>query len=165
MNSPTLANQPGDLPASFNVSVILEQQLSSWGGVSASEVVGVVASVAQEGVIHADEGRRQLLHSGFSLKLYQDEAESYYMNLMGERPAVFVVCRQEEDDEGGLTPLLVTLSYDEASSYMEVDEPVFSVPMPPELYRWVEAFVLRNFVPREKKRRKRENWTEEGHHE
>ena len=50
------------------------------------------------------------------------------------------------------------LSYDEATSYMEVDEPVFSLPMPPEVYRWLEAYVLEHYVPERKKKRKRDDW-------
>jgi hypothetical protein len=57
-----------------------------------------------------------------------------------------------------LRPFQVTLSYDEAASYMEVDEPVFSLPMPPEVYRWLEGYVLEHYVPERKKKRKRDDW-------
>jgi hypothetical protein len=41
---------------------------------------------------------------------------------------------------------------------MEVEEDVFSVPMPAEIYRWVENFVLQHYVPERRKKRKREDW-------
>ena len=89
------------------------------------------------------------------MSLHKDDSESYYFNLMGEKPSVFVVCRLEH---GRLRPFLVTLSYDEAASYMEVDESVSAVAMPPEIYRWCEAFVLTHYVPEKKRKRKRDNW-------
>lgn len=126
------------------------------------EVIAVVAGArgAAGGItqtpVHGNDGGRQVLWSGYHVDLYQDAADSYYFNLMGERPSIFVVCRQ--DDEGALEPAHVTLSYDEADSHLEVDEPVFALPMPPELYRWAEAYVLANYVPEQRKKRKRKDW-------
>ncbi len=107
-------------------------------------------------VLHQTSAERLYIFHGFSLGLYRDEAESYYQNLMAKNPSVFVHCRRGAD--GGLSPEHVTLSYAEADAYMEVDDDVFAVPMPAELYRWVEQFVLENYVPEKRKKRKRENW-------
>ncbi len=143
------------IPETFDVSVILQIPPGGMGG----EVIGVVASGVDEALtMHSDAAGERVLCPGFRLRLHRDEAESYYMNLTGERPAIFVICRQEDDE--ALEPFLVTLSYDEASSYMEVEDAVFSVPMPPELYRWLEAFVLQNYVPEPRKKRKLDNWKE-----
>jgi len=57
-------------------------------------------------------------------------------NLMAEHPSVFAVVRDEGDTS--LEPYLTTVSYDEVSSYTETDTSMFSVPMPAEIYRWVE---------------------------
>lgn len=108
--------------------------------------------------VHAD-APNEVLWPGFKVQLFIDAAESYYCNLMADKPSVFVLCRHDEADDQ-LTPCLATVSYDEATSYMEVDEHVFSVPMPPEMYRWLEAFVLKHYVPEEKKKRKRVDWSE-----
>ena len=43
---------------------------------------------------------------------------------------------------------------------MEADEVVESVAMPAELYRWVEQYVLENYLPEKRKKRKRDNWKE-----
>lgn len=144
------------LPDQFAVSVIVS--LPTDGG--APVVEGVVAGDrdGEEGLIRCDGGGKQLLYPGFRIRLHKDEAESYYMNLTGEHPSIFVVCC--EDEEGRLQPTLVTLSYDEVSYYMEVEDAVFSVPLPPELYRWIEAFVLRHYVPEPKKKRKLDRWKE-----
>ena len=95
----------------------------------------------------------------YKISLFADEAESYYFNIISDTPFVFVVCRDEEGD-GELIPFNVSVNYDEASSYMELDDHVFQVPMPAEIYRWVEAFVINNYVPVKKKKRKLENWKE-----
>lgn len=160
------ADSPGDhqLTNSRTVSVIV-----SYHGVSGNswvsgrwDVMGAVAGKTGETVgqklIRDDGEARQYLWSGLHVELYRDDADSYYYNLMGERPSLFVVCRQEAD--GALKPVLLTLSYDETVSYMEVDDAVYSVPMPPEIYRWVERFVLTHYVPEKKKKRKRDDWKE-----
>lgn len=103
-------------------------------------------------------GQDACLWSGLVVELHRDDAESYYYNLISERPRIFVVCTHTSD--GGLHPFIVTLSYDEAASYMESDELVEAVGMPAELYRWVEEFVLEHYVPQPRKKRKRDNWKE-----
>ena len=45
-------------------------------------------------------------------------------------------------------------------SFAETDEVVESVAMPAELYRWVEQYVLENYLPEKRKKRKRDNWKE-----
>lgn len=124
------------------------------------EVVGVVAERGATAettprLMRSGGGERRYLWSGLTLELFRDDAASYYHNLMGECPSVFVVCDRTEDE--GLRPSLATLSYDEAGSYMEAEE-VCSVPMPPEIYRWVEGFVLEHYLPERPRKRKRDAW-------
>jgi len=151
-------------PQAFPMSVIVDfrpDRDQRWG-TGYWKVVGVVAGghvtgaeQAMRGVpIRAEENDRQTLWTGLAVELHKDDVESYYHNLMAEHPSVFVVAR----DEGAalLEPYLVTVSYGEASSYMETGECVFSVPMLPEIYRWVEQFVLEHYVP--KKKRRRDDW-------
>jgi hypothetical protein len=109
--------------------------------------------------LHAAVKDRQFLHTGMRMHLYKDDAESYYYNLVSDNPSVFVICNQEAGEP--LQPFIVTLSYGEATSYMETDEIVETVAMPPELYRWAEHFVLEHYVPEKRKKRKRDNWKEE----
>lgn len=95
--------------------------------------------------------------SNYQISLFKDEAESYYFNIISETPYVFVVCREEEYDSQ-LTPFKVSVNYDEAASYMELNDHVFQVPMPPEIYRWLEGYVINNYIPVKRKKRKLENW-------
>jgi len=91
----------------------------------------------------------QWLHPGQELTLHRDEAEGYFHNVASEAPMVFVRWRMEE---GAGVPELVTLSYDEASRWMDGGAQVDPVPMTPELFAWVGAFVEEHYRPGPKKR-------------
>lgn len=154
------------VPDSFAVSVLVEYrelQDKRWEE-GCWQVAGVVAGsqgagTLQKGALHAAAKGQKILHTGLSMRLHKDDAESYYFNLVSDDPRVFVICTRE--DAGPLRPFIVTLSYGEATSYMETDEIVESVAMPPELYRWAERFVLEHYVPEKRRKRKRDVWKEE----
>lgn len=124
------------------------------------QVIGVVADgedAPVDGVQLAAEGDDGTqIYRGLRVRLFADEAESYYHNLTVDRPRCFVITR--EDEGGRQAPFLVTLSYDEANAYVEGDEQVHAVDLPPELYRWMEGYVLVHFLPEQRKKRKRTDW-------
>jgi len=49
-------------------------------------------------------------------------------------------------------PCHLTLSYSEASSWMDGGEQVDRVPMPREIYDWVSGFVQQHYRPQPKKK-------------
>jgi hypothetical protein len=155
------------VPGRFPVVVLLGWQATPGNRWQSRrwEVYGLVAGEAagaggrSRTLMREVDGEAHYLEGGLEVALYRDEAESYYHNLMSERPSAFVVCRP--DEAGELRAVLVTLSYDEAESYMGCDSQVHRVPLPPELYRWVEGFVLEHYVPEQRKKRKRDEWKEE----
>ena len=104
---------------------------------------------------------KQLIYSGMKIRLFLDECESYYHNMMSPEPGCFIVARFEDED-GEETdmpiPVLATLSFDEAHSYLEGDDIVYAVPIPAELYVWAEAYVLENYVAEKRVKRKRVDW-------
>ena len=111
-------------------------------------------------LIHDDDSVSQYLYVGFDIDLFKDGLESYTANFRAHKPSVFVIC--EHDDEiDKIRPLVVTLSYDEMATYVEVDEPVFDIPIPSDIYHWVESYVLENYRPEERKKRRREKWVDE----
>lgn len=129
------------------------------------KAVGVLAGkehikdAPQRLVIHEGKDYQRVLWTNFVIQLFKDQAESYWSNLMGEQPSLFVVCRREETDDEQ-KPFLVTVNYDEIVAYQEVDDDVHRLPLFPELYHWVERYVVNNYVPKEpKKKRKREDWS------
>ena len=87
----------------------------------------------------------------------RDAAESYWHTLVGRRPSLYVACRGDLD--GAMKPCTVSADYDEAGAYMEADDTVFAVPIPPEVYRWLEAFVLRHYRPAPPRKRRRADWS------
>ena len=119
------------------------------------EAHGVVPDASGPGaprVIYEDGRQRHVLHTGLAIELFRDEAESYHLNLTSPEPRVFVLCRA---DDGPPRPALVSVSYGEAARWMDGGETVDGVPMPPEIYAWVGAFVERHYRPKPKKVRQR----------
>ena len=52
-----------------------------------------------------DDGRVQrVLHPGFTLALFRDEAEGYYLNLSSGAPVWFVVWRIDDEDPARAWP-------------------------------------------------------------
>ena len=108
--------------------------------------------------------------SGFTITLYRDACERYWHALIGDKPLVYVMCRdaadsaerepQSGEDSGSIKPVHVTIDYDEASAYAETDQQVLSAAIPPELYRHMERFVLAHYKPKPFKKRKRRQWSD-----
>ncbi|HZQ72719.1 MAG TPA: DUF3305 domain-containing protein [Burkholderiales bacterium] len=91
----------------------------------------------------------QWLYPALELRLHLSEAEGYYHNVSAKEPKVFVLWRMEE---GRAVPQFATVSYDEASRWMDGGEQVDPVPMPASVFAWVGEFVEQNYRPAPKKR-------------
>lgn len=163
-----------------SVTVILERRmisrsfwsLPSWylhtvgvgdnliAGKTRSCVAGMAAGRSDKGELFA--------WGGFEVTFYKDACERYWHALIGDKPLVYVICRDETDEVNGvdsraltLQPVSVTVDYDDASAAAETDSPVLSAPIPAELYRYMERFVMTHYKPAEFKKRKRRNWSGE----
>jgi len=157
--------QQGRRAPSFNVGVLLERRtvtLSSGFPHQVWELVEVVlrhdgeSAVREKTTVFESQDVDRHLWTGFELNFYRDGGESYWHTLVGEQQQIYVVCQDDEDDE--IAPLLVTADYDEAMAYHEADDTVLSATMPEEIYQVLERFVLENYTPQQKKRRKRKQW-------
>jgi Protein of unknown function (DUF3305) len=116
------------------------------------EPVGVLAGYegeAEPRILVDGETTTQWLYPGFEVTLHRAEAEGYYHNVSAREPRVFILWRMTE---GRAVPQFVTVSYDEASRWMDGGENVDSVPMPAELFAWVGEFVEQNYRPQPRKR-------------
>jgi hypothetical protein len=116
------------------------------------EPAGVLADYAgprQPRVIVERPGTTQWLYPAFEIVLHRAEAEGYFHNVSTVAPNVFVLWRMEE---GRAVPRYVTVSYDEASRWMDGGAHVDPVPMPPAMITWVREFVEQNYRPEPKKR-------------
>lgn len=163
----TIETQLQDLPDHFPVEVLMQSRpgtANRWSG-EQWQVVGVIARQHAAGhgrqvqLVREDGDTRAYLHSGFEIRLYVDECESYYYNLVSPQPRCFVIAQL---DEAGIpVPFLISMSSDEANAHLECDDQVFVTDVPPELYRWTEAFVLMHYSAEKRKKRKRDNWKEQ----
>ena len=83
------------------------------------EPVGVLEGFDDETaprVLVDTEDAKQWLYPGFELTLTLAEAEGYYHNVSSNQPCVFVLWRM---DDGRAVPQYATVSYDEASRWMD----------------------------------------------
>lgn len=167
MTAITIEKQLQDLPTHFPVMVLMQSQpgtANRWSGVQ-WQVVGIMAGQRSDAhseqmqLAHEDGDMRTYLHSGFEVRLHVDECESYYYNLISPAPCCYVIAQQ--DDAGMPVPFLVTMSSDEANAHLECEDEVFVVDVPPELYRWTEAFVLMHYSAEKRLKRKRDNWKDQ----
>jgi len=101
-------------------------------------------------LLHEDAESAQWLHPGFTLELFHDESEGYYLNLASPRPFVFV---NWLDETGAGVPKSVTVSYNEAARMMDGGARVDGVPMPAEWIPWLEQYVQKHYKPEPKKKR------------
>lgn len=95
---------------------------------------------------------------GFSVGLFRDDAEGYFLNLSSPQPCFWVVWRPDEaplsNGEPMALPQTVTLSYHDAGRWLDAQERVEQVPAPAPVLAWLQAFVDQHHQL-EPKRRKR----------
>lgn len=137
----------------FSVAVVMQRRaLNNRWQSEAWEPFGVLPNyegARDPRVILDADGVTQWLYPGQEILLHRDEAEGYYLNVSTADPRVFVSWRMEESRAA---PLLLTVSYHEASRWLDGSEQVDSVPMPPEIYGWLGEWVEKNYRPEPKKR-------------
>ncbi|MBF2761422.1 MAG: DUF3305 domain-containing protein [Ectothiorhodospiraceae bacterium AqS1] len=160
------------------VSVLLERRIARVGRWSQVQWEAVGAIAGEEGeetssspreavLVHEEDERRRYLWPNLNLSLFEDACESYWHNLKSERPSLFVVCFEADEDEGGfddhpdIFPALITASQDEANAHLESDDPVYRVPMPDKIVALTERYVVDHYRPEVKKKRRREKWGEQ----
>lgn len=119
-------------------------RIPSWS-LSALIAGGPGGEIARGRRVRREEGREEFLWTGFSLPLSPGSAESYWFNLIGESPSLFVICRPEADP--GLAPVAITADHDLATAHLEADDTVFSAPIPPEIVPRLERFVMDHHRP------------------
>jgi hypothetical protein len=154
-----------ELPQAVYVAAVMEKKPSShpWADYR-YDAIGVVVRDGEEerlvSKIYESGDVEHYLVTGLVIRLYVDECESYYHNLMSPEPGCFLIADQPEDGEMPV-PHLASLSFDEAHAYLEGDEQIYSVEIPRELYEWAEAYVLTHYVAVKKNKRKRKDWRED----
>jgi len=104
-----------------------------------------------EQVIVSEEDLTQVLFPGFVLKLHPDEAEGYIYNVTSPQPRLFVMWRLTETLA---RPVSLTASYHEGLRWMDTEETVGGVALPPDLMPWIAEFAQAHYRPEEKKKKR-----------
>ena len=109
-------------------------------------------------LLSADDEARRWLHGGFSVELFRDEAEGYYLNTSSPAPCFFVMWRLQEDAGPDARPLalpaFVTLSYNEAARWLDAQERVDQVAAAPEVAQWLGAWVAEHYHAEPRRRQR-----------
>ncbi|MCL5974880.1 MAG: DUF3305 domain-containing protein [Gammaproteobacteria bacterium] len=146
-----------DLPSDhFSVTAVLLKKASQhrWAKHSWS-LLGVMPGLSEAKLSDAQTQGDLLFFPDLHLRLFRHYCESYYVNLMSEQAKIYFIGRLENDS---LTPVLLTVDFDEAASYMEAGDQVFDAPLPDELCIWLERFLLYHYAPQAPKKRRRQRW-------
>lgn len=97
------------------------------------------------------------LHPDWSVELFPDDAEGYWLNATSPAPCYFVMWRLIDAEDGSeplAMPQAVSLSYHDAGRWLDAQETVETVPAPAEVVAWMQGFAEQHFVPEEKKRQR-----------
>jgi len=108
------------------------------------------------------EREERWLHPGFTVELFRDDAEGYFLNATTPAPGWFVLWRMEEEaslsDEPIARPVMVSLSYHDAGRWLDAQETVEQVPAPPDVIDWMRSFAEEHYVIEPKKRKRPESF-------
>lgn len=93
--------------------------------------------------MEAEDGGELYVWSGLSLDFFRDSLQSYYQNLTGVQPSLFVLCH-DDAPQTGLAPVSVSADWADAEAHMETDGIVLSTALIVPFSNWLADYVLRN---------------------
>ena len=154
----------------FNLSIVIECHTKTFNGWPSTrwELTTILSdpdgpsSLEGPHVIRSSDRLSQYMWKGLELRLHLDAAEGYWYNFLSEIPYAFVIFEMDAVDEDTVpVPIYVTASQDEAGAHLETDYLVLSTALPTDVRDKIEDYIISNYVPQTKKKRKRKNWFEE----
>ena len=152
---------------SLRVAVVMERETApnrfeDWR-FRVAEVVPHEDAFGGKSRLLRDDGRlRRTLHPDFTLELFVDQADGYYLNLSSGAPVWFVVWRIDDEDPSRAWPETVSLSYTEAGRWLDAQERVDNVPLDGELVAWLQAYTDAHYRPEPKQRRRPKSFVAPG---
>ena len=106
----------------------------------------------QPRLLRQDENEERWLHPNYTVELFRDDAEGYYLNATTPAPCWFVLWRMEEEatvaEEPIARPAAVSVSYHDAGRWLDAQETVEQVPAPPEVVAWFQGLCRRALCDR-----------------
>jgi len=144
---------------SVRVAVVMERiaepnRWEAWGHRIAEVVLHEDAFGTEPHVLRDDGKSRLTLHPGFTLELFRDAAQGYWLNLTSGAPVWFVVWRVDDEDPSRAWPETVSLSYEEAGRWLDAQERVDNTPLQPDIAAWLQAYTDANYRPEPRQRRR-----------
>jgi hypothetical protein len=108
--------------------------------------------------LYKNDNEESWLHPDFTVELFKDDAEGYYLNATTQAPGWFVLWRMEEElglaEELLAKPVKVSLSYYDAGRWLDAQEFV----EPAVVVEWLQAFVDEHFVAEPRRRKRPESF-------
>lgn len=134
----------------------LDNRWQPWRWVLADVVPQEAGFGTEPRLLVKNDSEERWLHPGFTVELFRDDAEGYYLNATTDAPCWFVLWRMEEAptiaDEPIARPIAVTVSYHDAGRWLDATETVEQVPAPPDVIEWMREFAQAHYVPEPRKR-------------
>ena len=99
----------------------------------------------------------QWLYPGWTVVLFPDDAEGYWLNATSPTPCYFVMWRLIDAEDGSepvAVPQAVSLSYHDAGRWLDAQETVETSVAPAEVVAWMREFAEQHFVPEPKRRQR-----------
>lgn len=154
-----------DARPSIRVAVVMEREArpnrwEDWRFRIAEVLVHEDAFGTEPHVLRDDGRLRRTLYPGFTLELFRDEGEGYYLNLTSGAPAWFVMWRVADDDPSRAWPELVSVSYNVAGRLLDAQERVDHLPLPIDVLAWLQAYTDAHYQPEPKQRRRPQSFVE-----
>lgn len=116
----------------------------------------------QPRILHRTDDEVRWLHPAFTVELFRDDAQGYYLNVTTPAPCWFVLWRMDEEGLAGQEPIArpaaVSLSYHDAGRWLDAQETVEQVPAPTQVVEWLRDFAQAHYVVEPKKRRRPESF-------
>jgi Protein of unknown function (DUF3305) len=106
-------------------------------------------------VLHKTETEERCLYPGFTVSLFADDTDGYYLNLTSNAPCWFVLWRMENEVA---VPTAVSLSYHDAGRWLDAQENVEQKPAPTQVVEWLEAFNHEYHVEEPRRRKRPESF-------
>jgi hypothetical protein len=140
----------------------IDNKWQSWRWVLADVVPHEDEFGSEPRLLFRSDSEERWLHPGFTVELFRDDAEGYYLNATTPAPGWFVLWRMEEEatvaDEPIPRPAMVSLSYHDAGRWLDAQETCEQVPAPPHIVEWMQAFVQEHYVVEPKRRQRPESF-------
>jgi len=133
---------------SYPVSIVMRQEYRQYGQWQLPhwDLVALLPQHTGDGSqrrqrLQGEQDEGHTIWSGFWFELFRDGLQSYYQNLMGKQPSLFVLCR-DDDAETGLAPTMISANFADAEAHMETDGIVLSTPLVAPFSNWLAEYVL-----------------------